>query len=287
MNKQLSIMGGALAGLFDYAGMFPPAELNLRSVVERYLDYRHGRNAWALGRLVIHTKYLNTLREDAYGDIRELQLSVIATGTDLKAIQQHVDKGLPIEAIEMKAVDRSELLHLRSGLPPRIATYVEVPLGAGDFWILDQIREAGVNAKLRMGGIVAEAFPDSAAVAAGLKALAERRIAFKATAGLHHPLRSQHPLTYQKDSKTGMMHGFVNLLCASALVWFAGEADEAATLLEEQNLHAWQITPDAIRWRSWEWSTDQIREVHECFLMSIGSCSFTEPMDELEALGWL
>jgi hypothetical protein len=287
MNAQLSTMTAAVAGLFDYAGMFPPADLNLRATVQRYLEYRHGRHAWALGCLVIRASDLSALQEEAREEMRELRLSVVATGGDEESIQQHLDEGLPIEMIETKAADGNELLRMRMNHSAGIATYVEVPVGLRDFGILDGIREAGMHAKLRMGGIVAEAFPDSASVAAVLKALVERRIAFKATAGLHHPLRSRHPYTYQKDSKTGVMHGFVNLLCASALAWFGGAVGETAQLLEEQDPHAWQVTDDAVRWRSWEWSADELHEVREHFLVSIGTCSFTEPMDGLEALGWL
>jgi hypothetical protein len=146
---------------------------------------------------------------------------------------------------------------------------------------------AGMRAKLRLGGVVAEAFPAAASVAAALKQLAKRRIAFKATAGLHHPLRSLQALTYEPDSPSGLMHGFMNLICASAHVWFGGEAEEAAQLLEEQDRQAWQVTTNSIRCRSWIWSADQIRQVRERFLIRIGSCSFTEPIRDLEALGWL
>jgi hypothetical protein len=216
-----------------------------------------------------------------------LRLSVTAARGDEESIQKHLDEGLPIEMIETKAADGTDLLRMRISHFSCITTYVEIPVELGNYGMLDRICEAGMRAKLRMGGIIAEAFPDSASVAVMLKVLAERRIAFKATAGLHHPLRSRHPYTYQKDSKTGVMHGFVNLLCASALTWLGGEASDAALLLEEQDPHAWQVTEDAIRWRSWEWSSDELREVREHFLMSIGTCSFTEPMDDLEALGWL
>ena len=36
-------------------------------------------------------------------------------------------------------------------------------------------------------------------------------VPFKATAGLHHPLRCFKPLTYASDSPQGTMHGFLNV----------------------------------------------------------------------------
>ena len=234
MKKPLSAMECALAGVFDYAGMFPPAELDLRAVVRHYLEYRRGGYGWALGRLVIDAKVLSALRAEAQGDASRLSLSVVAKDANPEAIQQHLDDGLPIAMLEVKATDRDEILRLKESLPAGIAACVEVSIETTDANVLDAIGIAGVNAKLRMGGVVAEAFPTAASVAAMLKVLAKRRIAFKATAGLHHPLRARHPFTYQQDSPAGLMHGFMNLLCASALVWFGGEVNEATQLLEEQ-----------------------------------------------------
>ena len=151
----------------------------------------------------------------------------------------------------------------------------------------DAIADAGMRVKLRMGGMTAEAFPEAASVASTLKELSKRGLAIKATAGLHHPLRSRHPFTYREDSENGVMHGFVNLLCAAALVWFGGAKDEVVQLLEEQDSQAWRVTADAIYWRGRHWSANELREVRERFLKCVGSCSFAEPVRDLEALGWL
>src|SRR6201999_4000650 len=144
--------------------------------------------------------------------------------------------------------------------------------------VADAIAEAGLHAKLRLGGVVAEAFPTTAQVAAMLNELFKRGLAFKATAGLHHAVRGRYPFTYREDSERGMMHGFMNLLCAAALVWFGGEEDEAVRILEEEDLLAFRVTEDAIRWHDWDWSADELREVRAHFLKSIGTCSFIEPI---------
>jgi hypothetical protein len=284
MKTQTSAIECAMANLFDYAGMFPPAELDLPEALRAYREHRKSGHAWALGNLVVDARTLPVLLADA---IRDLPLSVVATGSDLQTILEHLDQGLLVDMIELKSGSRDEILHWKKGLPDQITIYVEVPLGPIESGMLDAMIAAGIRAKLRMGGVAAEAFPTASSIAATLKQLAERRIAFKATAGLHHPLRSQHPLTYKPDSPSGLMHGFMNLLCASAHVWFGGDAVEAAQLLEEQNRQAFQVTADSIRWRSWIWSVDQVRQVRERFLIRIGSCSFTEPIRDLETLGWL
>ncbi len=237
--------------------------------------------------MVVHAKELGALQDAFRDDIQDLRLSVIATNEDLETIVQHLDQGMPIKMIEMKAVERSHVERLKNRLPEGVAAYVELPMELRDMSVADAVAEAGLHAKLRLGGVVTEAFPTTAHVAAMLNELFKRGLAFKATAGLHHAVRARHPFTYSQDSERGMMHGFMNLLCAAALVWFGGEEDEVTQLLEEEGLLAFRVTEHSIRWRDWDWSADELREVRTGFLRSIGTCSFIEPIRDMEALGWL
>jgi len=280
-------MESALAGLFDYAGLFPPASLTIGTAVQNYIEYRHGKHAWALGCMVADANQLHAFQKVGGSNACDFQLSIVTTDANVKIIYRYLDQSLPVKMIEIKSVKPEDVLRMKEDIPAGMDVYIELPAELTTAGILQAMRNAGMRAKLRMGGITAEAFPTSASVAATLQALADRRVAFKATAGLHHPLRSRHPFTYQHDSETGMMHGFINLLCASTLLWFGGNPNEATRLLDEQDPSAWQISKDAIRWRAWEWSTEQLLEVRKHFLISIGSCSFTEPIEDLEALGWL
>jgi len=171
-------------------------------------------------------------------------------------------------------------------VPSQMPIYFEVPFTA-DRNILAAIAGAGARAKLRMGGLVAETFPPPPVVAGMLETLITRRIPFKATAGLHHPLRSRHPFTYLPGSPAGLMHGFINLLCAVAILHSGGTAEDATVALDEQDPAAFALTPDALRWRAYTFTADQFRTVRDHCLISIGSCSFTEPLCDLETLGWL
>ena len=54
-----------LAGLIDYAGLFPPASLDMRSAVGNYLDYRRGSRAGVLGRFVVSLDRLGEMRSAA------------------------------------------------------------------------------------------------------------------------------------------------------------------------------------------------------------------------------
>ena len=111
---------------------------------------------------------------------------------------------------------------------------------------------------------------------------------FKATAGLHHPVRAMRPLTYQPDSPSAMMHGFVNVFLAAALLWHRGsnEADALATL-EETSPAAFVFDDKCVSWHDHSLTAAQLRSARRKFAISFGSCSFEEPIQDLKDLGWL
>lgn len=283
----MNAMDALLTGLFDYAGLYPPASLSMRSAANNYLEYSCGQHASALGRFIVNLDRLDELRSIAGESFRRLRLSVIATeSTDWARLAAEVREGAPVDTVEIKC-GATEIERVSRQIPRGLTAFFEIGMDDTGRDALKVISGAGAHAKIRMGGVVAEAFPASSAVVGMLQAMAELRLSFKATAGLHHPVRSRRPLTYQPQSPQGTMHGFVNLCCAAALIYFGGGREEAEMLLDEQTPSAWRMTPDAICWRDRSWSTAQISEMRSRFLLSIGSCSFEEPIHDLESLGWL
>jgi hypothetical protein len=81
-----------------------------------------------------------------------------------------------------------------------------------------------------------------------------------------------------------MMHGFLNVFLAAAFAW-QGERD-IEPILAETNPHAFRFD-ECAQWRDWSLDTDQIREVRQRFAHSLGSCSFEEPVEGLQVLGFL
>jgi hypothetical protein len=277
----------ALSGFIDYAGLYPPAALDMRTAVENYLAYRAQKHAWILGRFIVDLSRLDELRDAAADQLGAIRLSVIAAAdADLGPIQKHGNGGFRIEAIEIKCDEPLNIARNCEQLPPDIECYFEIRIAQGCTASVDAIAGVGARAKLRMGGVTSEAFPVAPQIAARLHLLNDRAVSFKATAGLHHPVRSQHKLTYAADSPSALMHGFMNVLCAAAAVRFGGSAEQAAGILEEQNPAAFQISDHAIGIHKLAWSAEQILEVRQ-FFTGFGSCSFTEPIQDLEALGWL
>lgn len=276
-----------LDGLIDYAGLYPPASLDMHTAVRKYLEYSRSTHARALGRFVIDLDRFPYLWDAAGDYVRGLRLSVVAhPGADWDELHRIIGKGYQIEAVETKASSAAEIEQVARWIPSGLTTYFEVPSAAG-VDVFDAVAAVGARIKLRMGGVTAEAIPSAEAVAYMLEGIARRHLLFKATAGLHHPIRGRYPLNGSHSSPTAVMHGFVNLACAAALLYFGGDAVEAQRLLEEEWPGAWCVTPEAIVWEEYGWSGDELREVRQRFFAGFGSCSFEEPLSYLEALRWL
>jgi hypothetical protein len=139
-------------------------------------------------------------------------------------------------------------------------------------------------AKLRMGGMNSASLPSTTEVAAFLCTAASRPMAFKATAGLHHAIRS-----FQRSSEGDdiLAHGFLNLFVAAAFAWQGMEQDTIITTLEESDPGAFRFFDNELRWRGSSLSTDQIESTRRHFAHSFGSCSFEEPVADLHELGLL
>lgn len=136
------------------------------------------------------------------------------------------------------------------------------------------------RAKIRTGGVTADAFPDARFIAGFLRICKERGIKFKATAGLHHPVRCVRPLTYEPDAPIGTMHGFVNLFIAAALV------EHAEEILKDDDPRSFAFDDDGAQCRDRRLTLDDLRELRSRAI-SFGSCSFEEPIDDSRKLGWL
>lgn len=192
-----------LIGFIDYAGVFPPAALSVDTAVKNYETYKNGAHKWLLRRFVIAADELQKVPEALDGSI-----SLISESDQERA-----------GALETKGI-------LSAAKP----VYCEVTLDNLDEQ-LDAIKEAGLFAKIRTGSMKPEGIPDPGDVAKFLTGCAKRRLPFKATAGLHHPIRAMYPLTYEPNAPQAIMHGFINVLMAAAAVWH-DKADPESILSE-------------------------------------------------------
>ena len=124
-------------------------------------------------------------------------------------------------------------------------------------------------------------------IAEFLCAAAAGRVPFKATAGLHHPIRAEQPLTYAADSPHAIMHGFINVFVAAAFSWQGIDRSTIIGVLHECDPQSFEFFDDSLTWRGRSLGTAQIAAARRDFAHSFGSCSFEEPVGDLKALGWL
>ncbi len=253
MNRPVApALRALLTGLIDYAGTFAPATLPCGAAAANYTTYRAGPHAWMLRWMVLSAADLDRAPAELDG-----ALSVL-TDTDTPRAA----------ALETKRV-------VRAARP----VYCEVSTAE-----LDDVKRAGYLAKVRTGGVKPEAIPSITAVADFIRTCADQRLAFKATAGLHHPVRAEHALTYEPDAPRAVMHGFLNVFVAAALAWHGDRNLEP--VLTETDPTAFRFD-DRAHWRDRSLSAEQVRDARTNFAHAFGSCSFEEPVRDLETLGLL
>ena len=141
--------------------------------------------------------------------------------------------------------------------------------------------------KVRTGGLEPEAIPEPDELADFLCQAAARRLPFKATAGLHHPIRAVHSLTYAADSPIAMMHGFLNVFTAAAFAWHGAERETVLAVIGEEDPAAFEFLDDDMGWHYRRLSTAQVRAARRDFAHSFGSYSFEGPVAGLRELGFL
>ncbi len=132
--------------------------------------------------------------------------------------------------------------------------------------------------KVRCGGVTPDAFPTPEQVAFVLATCRDTRIPFKATAGLHHPVRH-----YDREIEA-MMHGFLNVFGAGVLA-HALDLSEAALrqVLRTESIKAFVFDEAGFAFQDLRISAEQVARARAEFATSYGSCSFDEPREDLRA----
>lgn len=299
----LTSLKSLLASIVDYAGLFPPAQLSLPTAVAMYDRAQASPHAWMLDRFVVPVTHLHelnqllsTFSEKAYGS-KPWLLSVIVSknwATELEQIHQLRETAaqqvcqVEIRALEIAPLPLSEMQQICLNLPAEVEVFFEIPFDADLEPYLKVLQQTNTAAKLRTGGMTPDAFPDSAQLSQRVLSLAAAHIPFKATAGLHHALRGNYHLTYEPNSASTDMLGFLNLAILTAFAYQQRiTLAEAQTLLEERSINAFQFTDTKISWRDRVLSVSEIAQSRQQFFRSFGSCSFQEPIADLHHLGFL
>ena len=289
----------------DYAGLFPPANLELAPALENYAGYVRLPDAWMLSTFVLPVAEFDAaarslsrfdgqypLRVSALGPRTDnadaFRQSLCATADLIAVFSKACGPAASIEQLEMPLpaeIDEELLQEMRAVLAhAKLNAFWEAPpkMAAHAIELIAQSNATSPARKfafkLRTGGVKAEAFPSSAQIATALVATAKDAVAIKFTAGLHHPVRLFH------ESVQTKMHGFLNVLGSGLL---AAEHDwseqQTAEMLDDESPASFSFSEEFFAWREWKISTGRISELRK-LVTSLGSCSFDEPREDLRAL---
>lgn len=293
-----------LTSLVDYAGLFPPAGLPVREAVNAYAKHREGPHAWMLGRFVLPLAKIDDFANAAQPllptDEHDEPWPITAIvserlNEDIDTIfafnRTHAESrhnGLAvIDSVELRAGGPAHIDRAMRTIPEQITPYFELPTDGELRGLLAALAGTGGRAKIRCGGLTKDAFPDPQRVARFIHLCHAADVPFKATAGLHHPLRSTRPATADPDAPTVAMHGFLNLFLAAAFVRLEHIPEtDTNKLLDETRHDAFTFEDDRVTWRGRSLDSTRLAMARESFAISFGSCSFDEPAADLATLGF-
>ncbi|MBT8399432.1 MAG: hypothetical protein KJO98_03060 [Rhodothermia bacterium] len=308
-----------LAGIVDYAGLFPPASLNLDNAIRNFARYRRHEDSWMLSSFVCPASRLVEL--EAYRDLLTAEerhpFSVLGVPSSsleewttatmklrdaLEAFHTSMGEIASTRAVEVKlplavALDAGErreavrtLLDVLSG--GSFDIFVEISPAADASAVRDLAHEllerdrerstARTALKIRTGGVTPPEIPDADSVAAFILACRDTGIRFKATAGLHHPLRH--------FSKTvgDRMHGFLNVFAgAMAAAEYDLSRGELREIFETEQADYFVFTDTRLEIGELNIDRKRVQVLRQEFATSFGSCSFDEPRDDLRSMGLL
>ncbi len=308
--------------LIDYAGLFPPAGLPMPEVISNFAHYVEGRVAGTgdssmLARLIIPAARLAEFEKLAQPKFSSSgtpwRISALVAPVD--AIEQAFDFGMSgirqfnqrhadgnsknaggtavIDAIEIKAVTEANAGETISRLRnDRLSVFIELPHSDDPGRLINAIArqncseyEARFFAKIRTGGVTSDLIPSVEQVARFIYCCADNMLGLKATAGLHHPVRGEFALTYEKDADRGVMHGFANVFAAMCGAFAYGFSEsQIMRVLETTSTDDFQFDGETLTVCGTSMSAMRIKAVRRLFAHSFGSCSFDEPRAELREL---
>ena len=297
-SQPIESVRALLAEIIDYAGLFPPSQLPMAEAAANYARYKSGEDNWMLGRFVVPVtrleEFADSAKEFFSGDGETWKLSVLASediyGTirEIESFNNQFAGDAVCDALEVKANTGAQIEEIAESVPPQLTTYFEIPIGEELADLIATIAISGGRAKIRTGGIVQNAFPTVAQITRFVRTCLAANVPFKATAGLHHPLCCQKPLTYEKDAEMGTMHGFLNFFLAVGFLQQGHKTDVIKELLEDRKAENFTFDETGALWRQEYFiPTAQLKFLREKNIISFGSCSFEEPITDLQEIGIL
>lgn len=306
--------------IIDYAGLFPPASLELEESMKNFIEYKKSPDAHLLGRFLCPTQKLPLLKEyiSSFRGLEPLEISLVAqVSLDSKQfLEQLTDELESITHFNIRYAPLAKVDSLEKRLPSSLKepldfcskvqeliscnsiknlnTYFEVSPDAKNYLelakALAQSKQTLQNPegktplsglKLRCGGTKSSDFPSLEQVASSIVTCQQLKLPLKFTAGLHQPLR------HFNEGLKVTEHGFVNVFVAGIMAWAnALSFDEVLNILSETNPSSFSFD-EGLAFQNFHVSLQDVIFYRKTAFPSFGSCSVAEPIDALKTLNWL
>jgi hypothetical protein len=276
-----------LNSIIDYAGLFPPAKLSLERAIETYNQARSSPERWMLSHFILPISRLLEFEKLVAATEQHYSLSLILSKEWTSELSQLENRGsqISITALEFPLLSSSEIKDALTLIPDSIDSFFEIPFSIDIDSYLPIFKNSRSAVKIRTGGITPDLFPSIEKLNEFVTLFATHTISFKATAGLHHPLRGEYALTYETNGAIAPMYGFLNLAILSAFAYAQKITQaEGLEILQTTSGNDFQFTNDSIHWRDLSLSLTEIEKARQQFFRSFGSCSFQEPTEDLKTL---
>ena len=298
--------------LFDYAGLFPPASLDFKTMLETAGRFRETLQSPSLvgSEVVVPEKDLLKLDDLSlmYAGFRSgdpLRIAVLGdVGRTLERSSFRLFRKTHVEStidrrftsyevkIPQETSTESKTIHAILGQlsayvgDPTITLALELDGARPDLHerlseLSNALASFGARIsqrtalKLRCAGPTAITLP---MLARAIAITASQNVRLKLTMGLHHPFLN--PPRYQNE------FGFLTVAIAAALRMAHADAFTESAILDclmEPELGAFTFE-DGIQWKHWNANTTQVKLFSEQRRLSIGSCNLHEPDEDLSLL---
>ena len=287
-----------LDGLIDYAGLYPPASHDMDEMVRRFDQGLSSETDWMLGRVIVPVNRLDEFERSAASCLPTVDtedpwcLSVLVSAAESDSLESDIERlavfnerhcetahGLALaDVIELKASTSEGLDTALDLLPDDLFPFFELPAGKDNRGLLAALAGSEAAAKIRTGGVKPELNPSTEEVARFIHQCIQAGVPFKATAGLHHPLPNENPAV------PAHQQGFLNVFTAAVVA--AHHDVDVETLVDLLDLtEGLSFEEERMQIGEFTLEREQIEDVRAARAISFGSCSWEEPLADLQALG--
>ncbi len=274
----MSTVPPALHGFCDDAALFPPASVPMAEAVATHHNHRQAWYGDIVGPFVCPAPRVAQLHEILAGAALTVALTVPSGPGGLAAALAECARlgTVRLSAVEMPLPDgvaaTDALAMLGDNLPDGVTGSLEVPRGVRTHAVLDALAGTGYRAKFRTGGLEPRDHPGERELAGAVLGAVARGIPFKCTAGLHHAIRHTDGSLEQ--------HGFLNVLLATDAAMQGAGIGAVASLLALRS-------GDAVAREVAQAAAGGRLSAARTSFVSFGTCSISDPVTELLALGLL